>query len=193
MELTDKSDLELIDAAIDGNQGAYSIIMERYKNSLGALIFKMVHNQEETKDLVQEAFIKAFNALESYNRKYSFSTWLFKIASNNCIDHLRKKRLKTSSIDAPIATKDGEVKQEIPDMTFNPEGKVVQDELISGIDNAIAALPEKYKDVINLRHKKDKSYEEIANQLDLPIGTIKARIFRAREMLKKSLVKMHLK
>lgn len=96
MNSEDKTDYELIDEAINGNEAAYGIIMERYKNSLHGIIYRMVRNQEETQDLVQEAFIKAYKALESFNKQYSFSTWLFKIASNNCIDHLRKRRLNTT-------------------------------------------------------------------------------------------------
>ena len=109
MNSEEKTDYELIDEAIDGNEAAYGIIMERYRNSLHGIIYRMVRNQEETQDLVQEAFIKAYNALSSFNKQYSFSTWLFKIASNNCIDHLRKKRLNTTSIDRPIETKDGSI------------------------------------------------------------------------------------
>lgn len=193
MNSEDKTDYELIDEAINGNEAAYGIIMERYKNSLHGIIYRMVRNQEETQDLVQEAFIKAYNALESFNKQYSFSTWLFKIASNNCIDHLRKRRLHTTSIDTPIETKDGSITQDIPDSSYNPETDVIRNEMINNIHNVIDQLPEKYREVINLRHKQDRSYDEIAIELELPIGTVKARIFRAREILKKSLSKMNLR
>ena len=193
MNSEEKTDYELIDEAIDGNEAAYGIIMERYKNSLHGILYRMVQNQEETQDLVQEAFIKAYNALSSFNKQYSFSTWLFKIASNNCIDHLRKKRLNTTSIDRSIETKDGSITQDIPDYSYNPEMDTVRNEMINTIHDVIDQLPEKYRVVINLRHKQDKSYEEISTELDLPIGTVKARIFRAREILKKSLRKMNLR
>ena len=193
MNSEDKTDYELIDEAIDGNEAAYGIIMERYKNSLYGIIYRMVRNQEETQDLVQEAFIKAYKALESFNKQYSFSTWLFKIASNNCIDHLRKKRLNTTSIDAPIETADGNITQEIPDSSYNPETDIIRNEMVNTIHEVIDQLPEKYREVINLRHKQDRSYEEIANELELPIGTVKARIFRAREILKISLRKKKLR
>ena len=193
MHSEEKTDYELIDEAINGNEAAYGILMERYKNSLHGIIYRMVRNQEETQDLVQEAFIKAYNALSTFNKQYSFSTWLFKIASNNCIDHLRKKRLNTTSIDRPIETKDGSITQDIPDNSYNPEIDAVRNEMINTIHDVIDQLPEKYREVINLRHKQDKSYEEIATELDLPIGTVKARIFRAREILKTSLRKMNLR
>ena len=192
MNAEDKSDYELIDDSIGGDEDAFGILMGRYENSLYGLIFKMVRNHEETQDLVQEAFIKSYKALESFNKQYSFSTWLFKIASNNCIDHLRKRRLKTTSIDAPIPTEDGSLSQDLPDNSYSPEKDSLRNELFSSVNLIIDELPEKYKVVINLRHKKDQSYEEIAVALDIPIGTVKARIFRAREILKKSITKMKL-
>ena len=192
MNAEDKSDYELIDESIDGNENAFGILMGRYENSLYGLIFKMVRNHEETQDLVQEAFIKSYKALESFNKQYSFSTWLFKIASNNCIDHLRKRRLKTTSIDAPIQTEDGSISQDLPDNSYSPEKNSLKNELFSSVNSIIDELPEKYKVVINLRHKEDNSYEEIAKALDIPIGTVKARIFRGREILKKSITKMKL-
>ena len=192
MNAAGKSDYELIDDAINGNEDAFGIIMERYKNSLYGLIFKMVRNHEETEDLVQEAFIKSYNALESFNKQYSFSTWLFKIASNNCIDHLRKRRLQTTSIDAPIRTDEGSISQDLPDTSYSPEKDSLRNELFVSVNSIIEELPDKYKEVINLRHKEDKSYDEISQALDIPIGTVKARIFRAREILKKSIAKMKL-
>lgn len=192
MNAEDRSDYELIDESISGNEDAFGILMGRYENSLYGLIFKMVRNHEETQDLVQEAFIKSYNALASFNKQYSFSTWLFKIASNNCIDHLRKRRLKTTSIDAPIQTENGSLSQDLPDNSYSPERDSLRNELFSSINSIIEELPEKYRVVINLRHKEDNSYEEIAQTLNIPIGTVKARIFRAREILKKSITKMKL-
>ena len=193
MNSEEKTDYELIDEAIDGNEAAYGILMDRYRDSLHGILYRMVRDQEETQDLVQEAFIKAYNALSSFNKQYSFSTWLFKIASNNCIDHLRKKRLSTTSIDTPIETKDGSITQDIPDSSYSPEMDIIRNEMITTIHDAIDQLPEKYREVINLRHKQDRSYDEIAIELELPIGTVKARIFRAREILKKALSKMNLR
>ena len=136
---------------------------------------------------MQEAFMKAFKALPSFNEEYAFSTWLYKIAINNCIDHMRKKRLKTYSINKPVQSKDGELDREFPDTSMSPDRGILSDEKSTIIEDAIDELPENYKIAIVLRHAEEKSYEEIAQILNIPLGTVKARIFRAREMLKKKL------
>ena len=148
---------------------------------------RMVRNPQEAEDLTQEAFIKAFGALQSFNEEYAFSTWLMKIASNNCIDFLRKKKLRTQSIDEPVKYKDESLQFELPDHEPTPERKMLNTERSRMINDAIEALPKRYREVIVLRHKEEKSYEEIAELLHLPLGTVKARIFRAREMLNKSI------
>ena len=178
---------ELIKKAITGDEKAYQQILENYRGALFNLLYKMVRNKEETEDLVQEAFMKAFNALPSFNEEYAFSTWLYKIAVNNCIDHMRKKRLKTFSINKPVQSKDGELDREFPDTTTSPDKAMLTAERSKLIETAIHELPENYKIAIVLRHTEEKSYEEIAEILNIPLGTVKARIFRAREMLKKKL------
>lgn len=147
----------------------------------------MVRQQGEVDDLVQECFIKAFSALKSYSADYAFSTWLYKIATNHTIDFLRKKKLSTMSIDRPIQTRDGEVEYELPDTSYRPDKHIVQDERRHLIQEAINQLPPKYNRVIVMRHQQEKSYEEIAKELDLPLGTVKAHIFRARALLYKYL------
>ena len=180
-------DIELIGRALTGDQMAYREILKRYRTPLYNLLFRMVRNKMETEDLVQEAFIKAFGSLATFNDEYAFSTWLYKIAINNCIDHFRKKRLKTFSLDKPIDSKDGEIKREFPDPTYQPDNTLLSKEKDKLIEEAIQNLPEKYRISIVLRHTEDKSYEEISQILNIPLGTVKARIFRAREMLKKQL------
>ncbi len=177
----------LIKKAIDGDENAYKNLLDNYRGALFNLLFKMVRNREETEDLVQEAFIKAFKALPTFNEEYAFSTWLYKIAINNCIDHMRKKRLKTYSINKPVQSKDGEVTREFPDHSMSPDKQILGKERANLISTAIGELPENYKVAIILRHTEEKSYEEIAEILNIPLGTVKARIFRAREMLKKKL------
>ncbi len=178
----------LIQDALDGDQQAYQQIVERFRMQIYHFIFRMVKNKAEAEDLTQETFIKAFNALSSFNSEYAFSTWLFKIAVNNSIDHFRKKRLKTCSLDTPIQAKDGELVREFPDhSTRGPESGLLSKEKSIQIRKAIESLPEKYRTAILLRHSHEQSYEEIAEQLDIPLGTVKVRIFRAREMLKKKL------
>ena len=183
-----KSDESAIIArALQGDENAYAEIMQRYRNQLFHLMYKMVHNREESEDLVQEAFMKAFNALASFNEEFAFSTWLYKIAVNNCIDYLRKKRLQTYSYDKPVESKDGELRREYPDLDYMPDKTLLATEKTGIINKAIEELPEKYKTSIVLRHQEELSYEEIATILKLPLGTVKARIFRAREMLKRKL------
>ncbi|HQU70816.1 MAG TPA: sigma-70 family RNA polymerase sigma factor [Calditrichia bacterium] len=180
-------DQKLIAEAREGKDKAFEQLLNKYRNLVYHVMIKMVRNPQEAEDLTQEAFIKAFKALTSFNEDYAFSTWLMKIATNNCIDHLRKKKLKTLSIDEPVQYKDEPVKIEVPDHEPTPEHQLLNRERSAMINNAIDGLPERYRHVILLRHKEEKSYEEIAEILKLPLGTVKARIFRAREMLNKSI------
>ena len=180
-------DKQLIADAIAGKQDAYKRLMKKYHNAIYHLIIRMVGNNDDVEDLTQEAFVKAFHSLSSFNDEFAFSTWLYKIATNNCIDYLRKRKLKTFSIDRPISSQDGDQQYEIPDDSHTPDTDILQDQQTSTIQYAIDHLPEKYRVVIIMRHQEEKSYEEIAEELDLPLGTVKAHIFRAREMLYKSL------
>ncbi len=182
-----EQDRELVEKALQGNQSAYNALMEKYRNALMRHVQRMVRQQGEVDDLVQECFIKAFSALNSYSTDYAFSTWLYKIATNHTIDFLRKKKLSTMSIDRPIQTKDGEVEYELPDVSYRPDRHIVEDERRELIQEAISQLPQKYNRVIVMRHQQEKSYEEIARELNLPLGTVKAHIFRARALLYKYL------
>lgn len=185
--LSSELDRSLVEQALCGKQTAYNELMEKYRNALTRHIQRMVRQQGEVDDLVQECFIKAFSALKSYSADYAFSTWLYKIATNHTIDYLRKKKLSTLSIDQPIQTRDGEVEYELPDLSYRPDRHIVEDERRHLIQEAIDTLPEKYHRVIVMRHQQEKSYEEIARELDLPLGTVKAHIFRARALLYKYL------
>lgn len=182
-----EQDRELVEKALQGNQSAYNALMEKYRNALTRHVQRMVRQQGEVDDLVQECFIKAFSALNSYSTDYAFSTWLYKIATNHTIDFLRKKKLSTMSIDRPIQTKDGEIEYELPDVSYRPDRHIVEDERRELIQEAISQLPQKYNRVIVMRHQQEKSYEEIARELNLPLGTVKAHIFRARALLYKYL------
>ncbi len=180
-------DYELIDRAIGGDQSAYDKLMKKYYNLVHNLIFRMIYNKEDVEDLAQEAFIKAFNSLDKFDRQFAFSTWLYKIASNNCIDYLRKKKLNTVSIDKEIDSEDEDLRFEIPDVEFKPDRNIIEDERKTLLEEAIASLPEKYRAVILMRHSEEMEYEEIAKKLKLPLGTVKAHIFRGRELLNKYL------
>jgi RNA polymerase sigma-70 factor, ECF subfamily len=182
-----EQDRVLVEAALAGKQTAFNELVEKYQSALTRHVQRMVRQQGEVDDLVQECFIKAFTALKSYSADYAFSTWLYKIATNHTIDFLRKKKLSTMSIDRPIKTKDGEVEYELPDISYKPDRHIVADERRQLIQAAIDTLPEKYNRVIVMRHQQEKSYDEIARELDLPLGTVKAHIFRARALLYKYL------
>ncbi|MBN1559283.1 sigma-70 family RNA polymerase sigma factor [candidate division KSB1 bacterium] len=178
---------QLIEQALAGEQKAYAEIVDRYRDQIYHFIFRMVKDKAQAEDLTQETFIKAFRALASFNSDYAFSTWLYKIAANNCIDFFRKKKLTTMSLNTPLKVKDGELQRDFPVEEQGPESDLISKEQTSSIRVAIDSLPEKYKEAIMLRHSQDKSYEEIAEKLAIPLGTVKVRIFRAREMLKSRL------
>lgn len=180
-------DFRVVREAIAGDQAAYKFLVRKYHDAIHNLVYKMVPDKSDVDDLTQEAFIKAFNSIKSFNFEFAFSTWLYKIATNNCIDYLRKKKIRTFSIDKPIETKDGEIEFEIPDSTYQPDKDVVTIQRRQIIEEAVSHLPEKYRRVIIMRHQEEKSYEEIAEALDMPLGTVKAHIFRAREVLYKAL------
>ena len=181
------SDEKLIADALNGNQQAYQELLLKYQKTVFHIILKIIRNSDDTQDLVQETFMRAFKTLESYRSEYRFSTWLCKIAANCSIDYLRKKKIRAFSMDKPIETKNGTVEVEFQDKGANPEEYMLRKQRLVSIEEAIESLPEKYKEVIVYRHHDDKSYEEIAKIMNIPIGTVKARIFRARELLKKKL------
>ncbi len=176
-------DFSTIREALAGHQDAYDKLMRKYHDAIHNLIYRMIRNKEEVEDLTQEAFINAFASLPSFNEEFAFSTWLYKIATNNCIDYIRKKKLETFSINKPVEAKDSEVLFEVPDTTYQPDKAIIAQQRKELVEEAIESLPEKYRRVIILRHHQEKNYEEIAKTLKLPIGTVKAHIFRAREML----------
>lgn len=180
-------DDKLVAAAAKGNQDAYKQLLEKYQKPLYFHIKKMVKDHEQVEDLVQEAFVKAFDNLGSYNTNYAFSTWLYRITTNHTIDYLRKKKLQTMSIHQPVKTKEGEMSVQLPDDHAATDRNIIRKQRQKIIRNAIKNLPEKYRQVIEMRHLEELSYQEISEQLDLPLGTVKAHIFRAREMLYKAL------
>jgi RNA polymerase sigma-70 factor (ECF subfamily) len=188
--LPDTDDKTLITEALAGSQDAYKVLVERHRPAIYHIVFKFVREKEATADLVQETFMKAFASLETYRSEYKFSTWLYRIAANSAIDFLRKQRIRTLSLDATSEDFDGRSEFDVPDLTYHPERDFEEHEKKISIQDAIDSLPEKYRQVILYRHKDDRSYDEIAEALNIPIGTVKARIFRARELLKKKLKSM---
>lgn len=179
-----KHDLTLVQAAIKGDQLAYADLMERYRESIYYMMLKMVKNPDDADDLTIEAFGKAFNRLPQYSPSFAFSTWLFKIASNNCIDFIRKKRIKVTSMDTGMRTDNGEViKIDAKSNTLNPEETYMQDQRVVHMRLLVSKLKPKYRDLVEMRYFKELSYEEIATELKLPLGTVKAQLFRARDFL----------
>ena len=148
------------------------------------MMLKMVKHTDDADDLTIEAFGKAFNRLEQYSPSYAFSTWLYKIASNNCIDFIRKKRISVTSMDTGKITDDGEVIFfDAKSGTLDPEETFIQEQKIKLMRNLVSKLKPRYRELIEKRYFEELSYEEIATELDLPLGTVKAQLFRAREFL----------
>ena len=185
--LTEKAlrDYRLVKLAIDdGDQKAYAELMGNYRDSLYFMLLKMTNNPHDAEDLTIEAFGKAFKKLHQYTPDYAFSTWLFKIASNNCIDFIRKKKKYTFSIDQNYDDEEGtEMASRIPSQTLNPEEEIVRKQKIKLMREVVEKLKPHYRTLIELRYFKEYSYDEIAEELNLPLGTVKAQLFRAREFL----------
>lgn len=186
-DLSEKAQLDyrLVKAALDGDQKAYAQLMDRYRDSIYFMLLKMVNNRDDADDLTIEAFGKAFNKLHQYTPNYAFSTWLFKIASNNCIDFIRKKKKKQLlSLDKPIEGNDGgEMTMDVPSGTLDPEEAYIKEQKKILMHGVVEKLKPRYRTLVELRYFKEFSYEEIAQELDLPLGTVKAQLFRAREFL----------
>lgn len=182
-----REDDQLVKRAVGGDEQAYRELVEKYERALYFHILKMIKDKEQVEDLVQETFVKAFDNLKSYSTNYAFSTWLYRIATNHTIDYLRKKKLQTMSIDDPVKTKEGDMRMQLPDESAETDRKIIRKQRQNMVREAIKDLPPKYRRVIEMRHMEEKSYQEIADVLELPLGTVKAHIFRARELLYKLL------
>ena len=176
-------DLDLVRRALAGSQDAYRDLLLRYQRPVLSLIRRMVRNSSQAEDLAQEVFLKAFRALGSFDQKRKFSSWLFKIAHNATIDQLRRKKLDT----VPLETRD----RDEPDLvgvlpdpgTEAPSGRVERRDLALAIEGAIASLKPLYREVVILRFQEGLAYEEIAEVTDLPLGTVKTHLFRARKAM----------
>lgn len=183
-----KYDLRLVILARNGDQRAYAELMKRYRDSIYYMLLKMVNNPSDADDLTIEAFGKAFKNIHLYTPNYAFSTWLFRIATNNCIDFIRRKK------SAPAAIDQQQEEQENPatnlqSSTPDPEEELIKQQKITHLKYVVSQLKPQYRKLIELRFFKEYSYEEIAKELDIPLGTVKAQIFRAKELLYNILVK----
>jgi len=191
VDLTRIEDRDLVSLALKGRETAYRELLSRYERPVFSLVFRMVRDRSLAEDLAQETFIRAFHALKGFNPSYRFSSWLFKIANNLTIDHLRKRTLDTVSLDgAPGAVTQEEVDRtriSVADGGEDPLSYVVNKELGGHIEDAIAALRPEYRTAVLLRHVEGYSYEEIAGIMDVPLGTVKTFLHRARHELKERL------
>ncbi|MDX9948133.1 MAG: sigma-70 family RNA polymerase sigma factor [Bacteroidales bacterium] len=177
-----QDDLILVEQAKLGNEKAFSSLLNRYRDSIYFMLLKMVNNTSDAEDLTIEAFGKAFRFIDSFTPEFAFSTWLFRIATNNCIDFIRKKQLSPSPID--------QIQEDIDNMTVNiqsdlpdPEERLINDQKIAVLRQIVGQLKPRYRRLIELRYFKEYSYEEIASEMKLPIGTVKAQLFRAKSLL----------
>ena len=176
-------DYNLVLLAIEGDQKAYADLMGRYRDAIYYMLLKMVNNSSDAEDLTIEAFGKAFKNIRQYAPNYAFSTWLFKIATNNCIDFIRKKRGSHISLDQHSDDDDHAPHTDIQSPAPDPEETFINEQKVKLMRSVVSKLKPRYRKLIELRYFNELSYEEIAEELELPIGTVKAQLFRARELL----------
>ena len=177
-------DFKLIDLALEGDEHAFAELMKRYKRSVYHVILKMIRNVDDAEDLTIEAFAKAFKNLSKFKKDFTFSTWLFRIATNNCIDFIRKKKLNTMSIESSYRDEDGDsVAMDVQDRELGPQDEVIKSQKEEIIKDVVSKLPARYQLLVKLRYFQELSYEEIADQINAPLGTVKAQLHRAKELL----------
>lgn len=183
------SDHELIEATKKGDEDAFAEIINRYRNPITNYLYRFLYDYEEAVDLAQETFVRVYFALERYHTKYAFSTYIYRIASNLAISEIRKrKRRKTLSLTGLFQSSENEeIEFQPPDEKSLPEADVLEDEQRKVIEKAIATLPDKYRAAIILRDVEGKSYDEVAEVLELGLGTTKSRISRGRKLLREKL------
>ena len=189
-DLSEKAqqDLRLVKLAREGDEKAFASLMNRYRDSIYYMLLKIVRNPSDADDLTIEAFGKAFRNIHLYTPNFAFSTWLFRIATNNCIDFIRKKKSIPTAIDQnPLEQENpaSNLQSDTPD----PEEELIRQQKVDQLQDVVAQLKPRYRKLIELRFFKEYSYEEIAHELDLPLGTVKAQIFRAKELLYNILAK----
>ena len=185
LKLSEKArqDYELVQKALKGDEKAFARLLSRYKDTIYFMLLKMLNNRSDAEDLTLEAFGKAFKNLHQYSPTYAFSTWLFKIASNNCIDFLRKKKGITISLENDNDQIESNEATKIKSKDLNPEEKLIRKQKAILLHKVVRRLKPHYQTLVELRYFNELSYEEIAKELDLPLGTVKAQLFRARQML----------
>ena len=180
------SDGEIIAGTVAGRLDGFEELVRRYQRPITGYVFRMVGEYESALDVTQEVFIKVYNSLHKYSSEYKFSTWLYRIAHNAAVDHLRRNSITPQSLEAENA--DGSFQIQLESRTASPEQDRERSEWRSEIDSVVRALPPAYRDLIMLRHGRDLSYDEIAEVTGLPLGTVKNRLFRARELMREMFI-----
>ncbi len=180
------TDIELIAHAIDGREDGFEELVRRYQRPITSYVFRMLGNYESALDVSQEVFIKVYNSLSKYSSEYKFSTWLYRIAHNAAIDHMRGNSVNQQSLETENPDGTYQLQLESPNPT--PEQGRERSEWRTEIEAVVKCLPAAYRDLILLRHSQDLSYDEIAEVTGLPLGTVKNRLFRAREMMREIFV-----
>ena len=180
------TDGELIVDVINGRSDGFEELVRRYQRPITGYVFRMLGNYESSLDVTQEVFIKVYNSLNKYSPEYKFSTWLYRIAHNAAIDHMRRNPVSPQSLEAENS--DGTYQIQIESSGPSPEQDHERAEWRNEIDSVVKCLPPAYRDLILLRHSRDLSYDEIAEITGLPLGTVKNRLFRAREMMREMFV-----
>ena len=180
-------DRALVTRILGGDRDGFTELVKRYEKRVVNYVYRITHRYEEAHDLAQEIFVKVFLALDRYDPTYQFSTWLFRIAQNSAIDALRKKSIAEVPISKPATTEEEPKEREFADTGVSPYRALKNKQLAAAIDKAVVELPADYRELIQLRHFAELSYEEIASMKKLPLGTVKNKLFRARNMLKETL------
>ncbi len=178
-----KQDYQLVLKARGGDQQSYALLLGRYWDSIYFMLLKMVHNQDDAEDLTIEAFGKAFKNLNHYEPAFAFSTWLFKIANNNAIDFIRRQKGKSVPIENQGKDPDDENPLQLPSDLLDPEEELIRKQKAILLKTVVDQLKPRYNKLVKLRFYQEYSYEEIAKELKLPLGTVKAQLFRAKELL----------
>ena len=180
-------DRSLVERILGGERDLFTTLMSRYEKRVINYVYRITHRYEDAHDLAQEIFVKVYLALDRYDPKYQFSTWLFRIAQNSAIDALRKKSIAEVPLVRPTEEEPGGKEREFADDGISPYRALKNKQLSAAIDKAVENLPADYRELIQLRHFAELSYEEIASMKKLPLGTVKNKLFRARNLLKESL------
>ncbi len=186
LDLTAASDRELVATAVSGVEGSFEELVRRYQRPISAYVYRMVGNYESALDLTQEIFIKVYSSLRRYREEFKFSTWIYKIAHNSAVDHLRRNATREQSL--VMGPEGDQYDLPVESSRPSPEQESERKERRVEIESVVRALPANYRELIILRHSQDLSYEEIVEVTGLPLGTVKNRLFRAREMMRQQFV-----